>query len=86
MTPQDISNAQELASGYINIASACEATTNTLFNSFSMAISASLISYMENSGIPVNPESMKEQATKFKNQLDDVADFYVRQYMRNISS
>lgn len=80
MTPEQIHAAQELASGYINIASACEADTNTLFNSFSMAIAASLISYMENSSIPVNDDTMKIQLQRFKEQTDSVSSFYIRQY------
>jgi hypothetical protein len=81
LTPEQIHAAQELASGYINIASACEADTNTLFNSFSMAVSASLISYMENSGIPVTEENMWIQIQKFKDQTDSVSNFYVCQYL-----
>lgn len=81
MTPEQIGAAQELAAGYINVASACQADTNTLFNSFSMAIAASLISYMENSGIAVNEENMKVQIQKFKDQTDTVSNFYVRQYL-----
>lgn len=72
MTDNKISEAQELAAGFINIAEACETDTNTLFLALSMAVCGGLAGYYQQQGAELTLALMQEGLEKIHKQMADI--------------